>query len=189
MLIILHSVRIINYQPKVYFDREKEEIAMKYPDAETLIQKFQLTSYIIHRQAEGITNTESVIQPPVRGNCMNWILGHIVDERDYVIDLLKAERVFDDAARELYRRDSSPVTNLAEGLPFDQLMTKFDLSQERIEAGLQSITTERLAEMGTAGSLNDQVGALIAYIHWHESYHTGQFELLRQFAGKNDKVI
>ncbi len=162
---------------------------MKYPDAETLIQKFQLTSYIIHRQTEGITNADSVIQPPVRGNCMNWILGHILDERDYILILLGAEPVFDDAARELYQRESSPVTNLTEGLPFDQLMAKFDLSQERIETGLKSITDERLAEIGTAGSRNDQVGALIAYIHWHETYHTGQFELLRQFAGKNDKVI
>lgn len=162
---------------------------MKYPDAETLTQKFQLTSYIIHRQTEGITNADSVIQPPVRGNCMNWILGHILDERDYVLGLLGAEPVFDEITRELYRRESSPITSLEDGLPFDQLMKKLDLSQERIEIGLKAITEERLAETGTAGSHTDQVGALIAYIHWHETYHTGQFELLRQFAGKNDKVI
>lgn len=162
---------------------------MKYPDAETLIQKFQLTTYIIHRQTEGITNEESVIQPPVRGNCMNWILGHILDERNYVLKLLGKELFFDEATRDLYRRESAPVTGLSDGLPFDQLMVKLDRSQELIEAGLKSITSERLAEMDTAGTRNDQVGALIAYIHWHETYHTGQFELLRQLAGKNDKVI
>jgi uncharacterized damage-inducible protein DinB len=162
---------------------------MKYPDAETLITSFQRTSWIIHHQTEGITDEESVIQPPVRGNCMNWILGHILTERNFILKLLGYEPVFDKATQEHYQRESAPVTTEAEGIPFHQLMADFDLSQERIENGLKLISAERLAEMGEAGSRKDQVGALIAFIHWHETYHTGQFELLRQLAGKNDKVI
>jgi len=162
---------------------------MKYPDAETLIQKFQLTSYIIHRQAEGISNEESVIQPPVRGNCMNWILGHILTERNFVLKLLGDEPVFTQAETERYQRESDPVTGFSDGLPFDQLMAKLEFSQQLIEKGLKEITLERLAEMDQAGTRKDPVGAIIAYIHWHETYHTGQFELLRQLAGKNDKVI
>ncbi|NHZ72498.1 MAG: hypothetical protein GWP17_05390, partial [Aquificales bacterium] len=38
-------------------------------------------------------------------------------------------------------------------------------------------------ERGTA------VGDRIASLHWHETYHTGQLEILRQLAGKNDSVI
>jgi uncharacterized damage-inducible protein DinB len=162
---------------------------MKYPDAETLIQKFHLTSYIIHRQTDGITNEESVIQPPVRGNCMNWILGHILTERDFVLKLLGEDPVFSQSETARYQRESDPVTGFTDGLPFDQLMAKLDLSQLRIEEGLKTVTLERLAEMAEAGTRKDPVGAIIAYIHWHETYHTGQFELLRQLAGKNDKVI
>jgi uncharacterized damage-inducible protein DinB len=162
---------------------------MKYPDAETLIEKFQLTSYVICRQTEGITNAESVIQPPVRGNCMNWILGHILTERDFVLNLLGKEKVFTQSETERYQRESDPVIGSTDGLPFDQLMAKLEISQQRIEEGLKAITPERLSEMDKAGTRKEQVGALIAYIHWHETYHTGQFELLRQLAGKNDKVI
>jgi len=162
---------------------------MKYPDAETLIQKFQLTSYIIHRQAEGISNEESVIQPPVRGNCMNWILGHILTERNFVLKLLGDEPVFTRAETERYQRESDPVTGFSDGLPFDQLMAKLEFSQQLIEKGLKEITLERLAEMDQVGTRKDPVGAIIAYIHWHKTYHTGQFEMLRQLAGKNDKVI
>ncbi len=161
---------------------------MKYPDAETLIQKFQLTSYIIHRQTEEITNEESVVQPPVRGNCMNWILGHILTERNYILKLLGCEPVLTQSETERYQRESEPVKVFTDGLPFDQLMAKLELTQQLIEEGLKTITLERLAEMAEAGIRNDQVGALISYIHWHETYHTGQFELLRQLAGKNDKV-
>lgn len=162
---------------------------MKYPDADTLIEKFQLTSYIIHRQTEGISDEESVIQPPVRGNCMNWVLGHILTERNFILRLLGYEPVFTPSESEGYQRESDPVLSINHGLPFGQLIAKLDISQQRIEDGLRAITSERLAEMDEAGTRKEQVGALIAYIHWHETYHTGQFELLRQLAGKNDKVI
>ena len=33
------------------------------------------------------------------------------------------------------------------------------------------------------------VGQHVAGLHWHETYHTGQLELLRQLAGKNDAII
>lgn len=162
---------------------------MKYPDAETLVKKFQLTTYIIHRQTEGISNEDGVLQPPVRGNCMNWILGHILADRNYILQLLGAAPIFSDAEVQRYTRESEPVTCLADGLPLDQLLKKLDLSLERIESGLKVVSTERLAEMAEAGDRKGEVGTLIAMIHWHETYHTGQFELLRQLTGKNDKVI
>ena len=162
---------------------------MKYPDADTLTAKFQLTTYIIHRQTDGISNEDSVLQPPVRGNCMNWILGHILVDRNYVLKLLRAEPVLNDTEVKRYTRESQPVTSLQDGIPFDQLLSKLDLSQKRIEDGLKMVTPERLEEMDEAGDRKETVGTLIAMIHWHETYHTGQFELLRQLTGKNDKVI
>jgi hypothetical protein len=35
----------------------------------------------------------------------------------------------------------------------------------------------------------ETAGQQIRFSHWHETYHVGQLELLRQLAGKNDKVI
>ena len=162
---------------------------MRYPDAETLVQIYQRTHYIIHRQTEGISNEDSVIQPPVCGNCMNWILGHILTERSIVLRLLGAEPVMTPAELEKYRRESDPVTAVESAIPFDQLLAKFDLSQELIETALNTITPAELAAQAPVNETTDQVGAIITYIHWHETYHTGQFELLRQLAGKDDKII
>jgi hypothetical protein len=33
------------------------------------------------------------------------------------------------------------------------------------------------------------LGGVLAFLNWHEAYHVGQLELLRQLAGKNDQVI
>jgi hypothetical protein len=33
------------------------------------------------------------------------------------------------------------------------------------------------------------LGNRLFFIYYHETYHVGQTELLRQLAGKNDKII
>ncbi|KAF0112190.1 MAG: hypothetical protein FD147_251 [Chloroflexi bacterium] len=162
---------------------------MIYPDAETLIKPFQLTYWVIDRQTQGITHAESVIQPPVRGNCMNWVIGHILMQRDLVLQLLDEAPIWDKSKSDRYRRGSEPVTNAADGLPFDGMMANLALSQERIERGLKAISPDSLTRQGELNGEHDQIGTLIAGLHWHETYHTGQLELLRQFTGKNDKVI
>ncbi len=162
---------------------------MKYVDQEGLIKLFQLTYSVMLRQTEGISNEQSVIQPPVRGNCMNWVLGHILMQRDLVLKLLKMEPVWDAATCLRYTRESEPVTHLEDGVPFDRMLADLALTQERIESGLQTITAEALEETVETNGRKDRAGGQIAFIHWHETYHTGQLELLRQFAGKDDKVI
>lgn len=162
---------------------------MKYVDKEGLSKLFQLTYSVMLRQTEGITNEQSVIQPPVRGNCMNWVLGHILMQRDLVLKLLKMEPVWDENPCRRYQRESEPVLRLEDGLPFDRMLKDLALTQERIETGLNAIPLELLEEVVETNGRTDRAGGQIAFIHWHETYHTGQLELLRQLAGKDDKVI
>ncbi len=39
------------------------------------------------------------------------------------------------------------------------------------------------------GARPRSVGAWLHFLLWHETYHVGQMEYLRQLAGVNDKVI
>ena len=55
----------------------------------------------------------------------------------------------------------------------------------RILTGLARATSEFLAAKVDEESRGEQ----IAFSNWHETYHVGQLELLRQLAGKDDKVI
>jgi|GEM_PF-5021639 len=46
------------------------------------------------------------------------------------------------------------------------------------------------AELDAVPEGADQdVGAQLSFLSWHETYHTGQTEYLRQLAGKDDQVI
>lgn len=62
-------------------------------------------------------------------------------------------------------------------------------SQKAITTSLQKINAEELAREVQSFLGTTTLGQLVFFMYWHESYHTGQTEALRQLAGKDDKVI
>lgn len=69
------------------------------------------------------------------------------------------------------------------------MLADLDESLVRIQAALHSAGSDGLARALPQGGEEAALGEALASLHWHETYHTGQFELLRQLAGKNDAVI
>jgi len=153
-----------------------------------LIQSFATTGRIIHMQAKGLTHEQMMIQPPFRGNCFNWVVGHIATNRDQVLRLLGVEPVFSEAEAALYKTGSDPMTAAETAIDSHRLLQAIDKSQARIAAGLAQATAETLDAIYNA-ERNQTVAGRIAGLHWHETYHTGQLELLRQLAGTDDAII
>jgi hypothetical protein len=153
-----------------------------------MVQSFALTHRLIHKQAAGLTHAESILQPPFRGNCFNWVLGHIIESRNEVLTLLKEVPALTEAEASLYQSGSEPITNGQAAVPLERLLAALDDSQARITAALPQVSPETLAAIYNQ-ERQQTVGDRIAGLHWHETYHTGQLELLRQLAGKNDKVV
>ena len=141
---------------------------------------------IIKMQTEGLTDEDSLIQPPFQGNCLNWVLGHIIYHRGRILKLLGASSDWPEELVLRYKRESEPVLGSAEDvLSLTQLLSLLDQSQGRIMAALQNISTEALEAVVNKRTIQEQLAGL----QWHETYHMGQLELLRQLSGKNDKVI
>lgn len=157
-------------------------------DVQELIDSFKTTTRIIHKQAAGLTHADSVLQLPFRGNCFNWVVGHIVEHRDQVLELLGEPPLLTAEQAALYGTRSEPITNGETAVPLPVLMRMLDESQERIAAALTAAGPERL-EAIYSQEHNQTVGGRIAGLHWHETYHTGQLEILRQLAGKNDRIL
>jgi hypothetical protein len=155
---------------------------------DNLIQSFATTGRIIHMQADGLTHEQMMLQPPFRGNCFNWVLGHISSNRDHALRLLGAEPVFSEAEAALYRTGSDPMTAAETAVDSQRLVQAIDESQARLAAGLGQASAETLNAIYNE-ERNQTVADRIAGLHWHETYHTGQLELLRQLAGTNDAII
>lgn len=157
-------------------------------DNQELLQTLQRHIYVIKRQTDGLTHEQSLLQPPFRGNCMNWVLGHMLEARNDILQQLGQPLILPAPADALYKRESAPITEASPAVPLATLLAQLDESQARIEHGLAAVPEATMATI-----INEErqttVRASISFSAWHEAYHLGQLEYLRQLTGVNDKVI
>jgi uncharacterized damage-inducible protein DinB len=162
---------------------------MTPPAAIILIDLLQFNHETIHMQLKDITHAESLLQLPFRGNCMNWVIGHILDARQEWLNLLGLPGTMTEEERKTYGYDSEPITAAAQAIHLDSLAKRLDESLGTIVNKLETLTQADLD--GEVEIWRGKVPAAqaLSFFQWHEAYHTGQLEQLRQLAGKNDKVI
>jgi len=156
--------------------------------SEMLSQGFGRNHWLIHQQTKGLTHADSLLQLPFRGNCMNWILGHVLVSRDEILEMLGEQTLMSEAARALYRRESDPLRDTESAIKLDQLLESLDESQDRLKAALKRATSEEL-EISLPDHDDQTLEEYIEFLAFHETYHIGQLEILRQLAGADDKII
>ena len=86
-----------------------------------LADAFQRNTWIIERQANGLSHADSLVQTTYNINCLNWVLGHIANSRDDLLELLGRERMMDEDDAAQYKRESEPITEDGPGvLPLEE---------------------------------------------------------------------
>jgi len=155
-----------------------------------LIESLERNLDIIKAQTQGLTHADSLLQLPFRGNCLNWVVGHIAANRNTMLHFLGEEGILGEAHAARYAYDSEPVCGEdGDILTLEELLVALERGQKALVARLQTIPAEDLARDVESWLGTTTLGQLVFYLLWHESYHTGQTEALRQLAGKGDKVI
>ena len=155
-----------------------------------LIDAYERNLSIIKRQVEGLSHQDCLLQPPFKGNCMNWVLGHIAGDRNAVLGLLGQAPLLSKNEVARYGYGSEPVCEDGEGvLTMERLLDVLERSQAGIAASLAKMGPEDLAKDAKSHLGTTTLGQLLFFRYWHETYHVGQAELLRQLAGTDDKVI
>jgi uncharacterized damage-inducible protein DinB len=148
---------------------------------------------IIQRQCEGLTHADSLLQLPFRGNCLNWVMGHLTQSRERILKLFDLPTIWTDAEVERYQRNSPPVlSDGADIITFERMMRDFECAHQQLHVRLSGSSVVELDQPGkevVKGAGEMTTGEWVAFLLWHETYHIGQLEYLRQLAGKNDKVI
>ena len=155
-----------------------------------LVKAFERNTRIIEMQADGLSHEDSLIQTEYNINCLNWVVGHVVRYRDEMLTLLGHQRLMAPDASERYARESDPIIDDGpDVLPLGDLVGLVRKSQDRIADVLGAVTDEQLAEERTSGERRSTVGSSVWFNYFHDTYHVGQTELLRQVAGVDDAII
>jgi hypothetical protein len=145
---------------------------------------------ILLKQTDDLTHQESLLQPEPGGNCLNWVMGHLVIN---LLDILKAlGGAASISLPELdhYGFGSEPVHGDEAGvIELSVLVDAYALLTKTI--------TDRLAQMSET-DFDQQIefwqgqsrrGYVAFFYFFHNTYHIGQLEQLRNLAGRTEKVI
>jgi DinB superfamily len=159
------------------------------------IENFRHSARTIHKvvrlNTEGLTQAESLIQPRAAGNCLNWVVGHLLCVYQKVLPMLEQRPVIKASALQRYDRGSSPISNADGAMELSELMDAWEETAERIDAGLAGLASETLdrpAPFSPSGDPNETVRSLFATLFFHQAYHAGQTGILRRIAGKEGAI-
>ncbi len=158
---------------------------------QNLVDAFTRNLEIIKEQTENLSHQQSLIQLPFRSNCLNWVVGHLLTNRCNILNLLGAEDLRPGVDLTHYERESEPILADGEGvLRLEQLISYLEETQGRIAEVLARETELSLQRPKSyRGRPEQPLAHWLFFLYFHDCYHTGQTEILRQAAGTDDKII
>jgi hypothetical protein len=158
---------------------------------DTMRQQTRIAQQVVQLNTEGLSHADSLVQPHPGGNCMNWVVGHLIAIYHHTFPLIGQDPVLSEQVRARYDRGSSPIRDASEAMEFSELLSAWDETSRRFEAGLATLQPGTLASPAPASPSNDPnetIGSLLTTICWHQAYHAGQTGLLRRVAGKRGAI-
>jgi len=158
-----------------------------------LAQIYEFSYGAIKRNLDELTHEDSMLCPEPAGNCINWVLGHMVTGRGLVLMLAGAEpAVLADEEAASYRRGSAALTEGGKAVDVARLKSALDETQHRLIPALQALSEQALSaeipEQFRRPPLIGTVGQALARLSYHEGYHNGQIGILRRMAGKEAAI-
>ena len=154
------------------------------------IRLFTIENELIKSQTEGLTQADTLIQPQPSGNCMNWVLGHILESQITMLTVLGGTSPVEPAEMVIYKRESNPIT--ADGPEVHQLewlLKGIDDVHNALVAQFAKMKETDFGREIQQGERKFTLGWRFLFLHFHFTYHVGQLELLRQLAGYTDKIV
>jgi uncharacterized damage-inducible protein DinB len=158
---------------------------------DVLTSQFNFSEQALRTNVADLTHSETCLQPAPGGNCVNWIAGHILANRNTVLRLLGEEPIWSKEEAAPYARGSNPLADPEKAIPFERMLKDLEASQARIISGLQRLGTDGLAKLAPpemAGGKETSVGAVLSFFVLHEVYHAGQTGIVRRLLGKEGMI-
>ena len=164
------------------------------PATASAIEIFRHQAHVVDKvlqtNLQGITQEESLIQPHPGGNCLNWVVGHLVCIYGEILPLLGQEPVMKDTLKR-YARGSAPIQDPAEALDLQELMKGWEEATKRLDAGLAGLTAEDLdrpSPVSPSDNPKETMRSILSTVLFHQAYHSGQTGILRRIAGKEGAI-
>lgn len=139
----------------------------------------------VKEHADQVSHADSIDAPVWGGNCMHWIVGHIVVARCNFMMLLDVPSIWDWPTCKLFIPDSTPTAATGDHIDHPTLLADLDRTQQQLLAVLDHLTAADLEAVQEGQSIGEQLAMYAS----HESYHAGQLGILRKGMGKQARPL
>lgn len=161
-------------------------------EIEILREQAKAIHRVLRLNTDGLSQEDSLIQPHAGGNCLNWVVGHLLQTYDgAVLPMLGEAPVLGKEALARYDRGTPELRDPADALALSDLLAAWDVASKRVDAGLARLSPERLdqpAPFTPRNNPHETVRSLLTIVMFHQAYHAGQAGLLRRMAGKEGAI-
>jgi hypothetical protein len=145
---------------------------------------------ILKQQTAGLTTKDSLLQPQPGGNCLNWVMGHLVVNLVEILEVLEVDLSEDLPDLTRYRIGSEPIRGEEVGvLALDNLVDLYEQLTNKIVDRLSQMNEAEFEEEIDFWQGKSRRGYVAFFYFFHNTFHLGQLEYLRNLAGKTEKVI
>jgi uncharacterized damage-inducible protein DinB len=156
-----------------------------------LAKMYEFSYAATMRNLQDLSNEDSLVLPEGGGNCLNWVLGHIVASRLGTLMLAGATPALTGERLAPYRRGSHPEGT--EGfVDLATLRGWLSDTQQQLIPALAALSEEDLDQLVPEEQrrppLTGSIGDALIRLHYHEGYHNGQIGVLRRLAGKEGAI-
>ena len=154
--------------------------------AEMLTHYFRYTAATLDMNLEGVSPEDARRKPQPAGNCVAWVLGHLVNARFGMLSLLQAEAPVDPAPYERFTRRGAAADDDVDLPSLATLRADLTATQKSLLAGLADLSdavANAPAPFSPTQWEKETVGSLLVALAFHEGYHAGQVGMLRRLLG------
>lgn len=142
------------------------------------------------QQVEGLSHADSLIQPQPGGNCLNWVLGHLAENMQNILGMLDAPHPAGIPDYKRYGYGSEPVTaDAPDVVRLETIVAHYGLLSDAICGRLEQMSEAQFEEEIEMWQGKKTRGWAAFFLFFHNTYHLGQLEQLRNLAGRTEKVI
>ena len=146
-----------------------------------------LNQWIIDQELNGLTHEDSLRPLPFDGNRLNWVIGHLVEHRDWMLRALDLPTLMPAKEAMIYRRGSELLSDDGQAVPLDTLIAYLNRAKAALLTKLETADADFLQSKPQTGLLMESMKdrtrlQRLQGLLWHETYHVGQLEMLSQWA-------
>ena len=111
-----------------------------------LASMYEFSYFAIKRNLKELTHEDSIFIPEPSGNCINWVLGHIISARGMMLLLTGAGApLFSEEEAAVFQRGSAAMKSGEQGMDLTRLITALEDSHKKLIPALQGLSDDTLA--------------------------------------------